>query len=289
MPASLVDLHLHSNHSDGSWSPKDLVEHAMKIGMTAIALTDHDTVSGIKDAIIAAGDSLEIIPGTELNCIWRAKDGRVHDLHVLGYFIDPHNLELNSVLAKQRSAREEHALALVKQFNEQGIEITMELVHQHAKNSPIGKIHLTQAIVTAGGAESVTEAYNKFFIRHEESNRTFPFLERKSMSPADAVRIIKLVGGIASFAHPAYSPIRQDDMLEMLDQLKAEGLDGLEVFHPSHSAEAVLHLTELARTHDLLATGGSDCHGPFGEHESMMGTVRLPEGTLERLKQRRYR
>ncbi len=274
----MFDLHLHSHHSDGTWSPYELVEHAVKIGMKTIALTDHDTVSGIDEAIVAAGGRLEIIPAIELNTIFCDDLGNSHDVHILGYFIDRENADLLSAITLQKQARAAHVLDCIKLVASAGVKITVESVQECAGQGAIGKAHLTEAIVRAGGAPDVTAAYEKFMVRGSKF-----YADRHSISPFAAVAAINAAGGVASIAHPG----KEDYVIPLIESLRQAGLGGIEAYHRVHSPNLVEQYVEMARRLNLVVTGGSDCHGPFEEYASLMGSIVMPEEILSGLSRRR--
>lgn len=289
--SSNADLHLHSNHSDGNWTPEEMVEHAIKCKMKVIALTDHDTVSGVPLAQETArkigirsgsgsketpsSSQLEIIPGVEINTLWHDDAGDAHDVHILGHFICIKNVDLLALLQRQREARVEQARGMVEKFASAGVPVTMDMVEELAGSSPIGKPHITKAIVSAGGVGDIFETYNTIF------KKTSPFyVKRKSASPVDAVKAIVTAGGVATIAHPGEGQHVQP----MICELKRAGLSGIEVYHRFHSEELIaLHL-RLAEELELIVTGGSDCHGSFQEHPSLMGTMHVPPDAVERLR-----
>lgn len=271
-----VDLHLHSTHSDGNWTPSQLVAHAIDIGMSVIALTDHDSVTGIDEALAAASGKLEVIPAVEINTVWTDNSGISQDVHILGYFIDRMNPVLLELLEKQISARIHHVEKLVAILVEDGMPISMDLIREFAGGSPIGKMHVTQAIVACKGARDVNEAYSKYYDRGSKY-----YCKRESVSPFDAIGAIHSAGGIASIAHPSYSA----DLTELIVDLTAHhGLDGIEAYHSAQKpADEETHL-KLARSLNLLVTGGSDCHGPWGEFTALLGTVPIPSSVYTDLK-----
>jgi len=271
------DFHLHTNHSDGSWSPQALVSHAAAIGMDVIAITDHDTVSGIaeaQEALQSQSKTVAIIPAVEINSIWNDGYGRVRDVHILGYYIDVNNAALHALFSRQRQARLEQVEEMIGKLQAGGIDVSMTLVQNLAGSSPIGKIHVTRAIVEAGGAGDVSEAYSKYYDRHSPF-----FTQRRSVSPEEAMQAIKDAGGIASIAHPGADSIA----IDLIEDLREKGLDGIEVYHRTHGADEIRTLSDLAARLGMLETGGSDCHGPFQEHQSLMGTITLPESVADRL------
>jgi len=274
-----ADFHLHTHHSDGTWSPADLVEHALKIKLTHIAITDHDTTAGIKEGIDAAAGRLEIIPGVEINTIRREPDGTHRDVHILGYFIDSANASLQRLLAEQRQARLEHIEKMVANLNASGHPITMEMIKNRAGIGPLGKMHITQAMVECGMAESLMEAYEKYVCKDS------PFyVRRESASPEEAIAAINGAAGFASIAHPGKSP----DMLAYILNLKAHGLAGVEAFHRMHSGSLMRQYVRFANRNGLIVTGGSDCHGPYKEYGSTAGSVSLPKDIIRKFLNSNY-
>ena len=276
----MIDLHLHTHHSDGTWSPAELVEHAVKIGMKHIAISDHDTVCGIDEGLAAARGRLEIIPAIELNTIYKDEAGASHDVHILGYFIDKDNQELAAAIAKQKAARADHGLDCIKLVTAAGVSITLEAVQECAGMGAIGKAHLTEAIVRAGGAPDLTAAYEKFMVRGSQF-----YADRKSISPYEAVAAIRAAGGIASIAHPG----KEKHVVPLIEALQQVGLSGVEAYHRVHSLPLLRQYLRFANKHKMLVTGGSDCHGPYQEFESMMGSISVPPEVLKDLRRAHLR
>lgn len=277
MSSMKVDLHLHSDYSDGNWSPAELVEHAVAIGLSTIALTDHDTTGGVQEAIGYAEERLEVIPGLEINTIWVDDAGERHDVHILGYFIDLENNQLQTLLANQRRARDQQVEELVERLSKNGMKISMAMIRDLASGSPIGKVHVTQAIVTAGGARDVTDAYMTYFKRDSQF-----YVPRRSCTPFQAVAAIAAAGGISSLAHPG----SESHMPHLIEELSQYGLNGIEVYHRMNDESSEQKYLRLAEQLGLLITGGSDDHGPFEEHASLMGTIEVPCEVVARLKER---
>lgn len=276
-----IDLHLHTHHSDGTWSPTALVTHAISIGMKHIAITDHDSIEGIEEAREAAHGKLEIIPGIEINTIYQHDSGKREDIHVLGYFIDPKSQALLEVLKRQQDARTRHVYDSIDAVAALGIAITADSVQKHAGIGSIGRAHITMAIVEAGGAADVNEAWEKFMTRNSPH-----YVPRNSVSPMDAIRAINAAGGIASIAHPGKG--KHIDALIM--QLREDaGLAAIEAHHRVHSNDLVTHFIELANKNDMLITGGSDCHGPFEDYAPTVGSIPVPLENLHRLRARHYK
>lgn len=268
-----ADFHLHTHHSDGTWSPQELVEHAIKIKLTHMAITDHDTTYGINEAVTAAQGRIEIIPGVEINTIRREPDGTHKDVHILGYFIDQANQKLQQLLARQRQARNDHVEKMVSNLRAAGHPLTMEMLKIKAGLGSIGKAHITQCMVECGMANDLMEAYEKFVCKES------PFyVRRESVSPQDAIEAINGAGGFASIAHPGKSP----EMLEYILKLKDEGLAGVEAFHRMHSVNLVRQYIRFANRNSLIVTGGSDCHGPYKEYKATAGSISLPKDIVRK-------
>jgi hypothetical protein len=274
----MLDLHLHTHHSDGTWSPEALVEHAVQIGMKHIAITDHDTVDGVAEASAVAGARLEVIPAVEINTVHKDESGNSHDIHILGYFIDTENKALESVLARQKAARAQHVLDSIALLASSGMAITLADVQACAGKGAVGKAHLSEAIVRAGGAADVSEAYQKYMMR------TSPFYApRKSVAPLEAVKAIRAAGGIPSIAHPG----KEAHVIPLIESLSQQGLMGIEAYHRVHTLPLLRQYLRYANRHNMLVTGGSDCHGPFEQYRSMMGTISVPPEVLTVLKKAR--
>lgn len=267
-----ADFHLHTHHSDGTWSPAELVEHAAKIKLTHIAITDHDTTAGIAEAMQAAAGRLEVIPGVEINTLRAVGDDNFQDVHILGYYIDSTNEDLQSLLLRQRNARMDHIENLVANLRRDGYPITMEHIRHRAGLGSVGKAHLTQALVDCGMAEDIMSGYEKFVGKQSPY-----YLRRKSAAPEEAIEAINRAGGFASIAHPGKSP----QMMEYILNLKSLGLRGVEAFHRMHSNNVVKQYILFANRNSLILTGGSDCHGPYGEYKSTAGCIALPKRVIE--------
>lgn len=275
-----VDLHLHTHYSDGNWSPRQVVEKAIDLKLKYIAITDHDTVSGLKEATQAAAGNLEVIPGIEINTVWAGSDGNREDVHILGYFIDPHSPDLLALLDRQQQARIKLVHDTISMLKPLGIHLTMSSVESFAGKGSLGRPHITQAIVAAGGAADVNQAYKKFM------TRTSPhYVNRASVPPQEAVEAITRSGGIASVAHPGKSAQIESIIL----QLKACGLKAVEAYHRRHSLALIKHYIKFAALNGLAITGGSDCHGPIGEFPPSIGSVLVPLDVVRNLQQLKVR
>jgi len=268
------DLHVHSHYSDGTWSPFALVRHAVRLHLKQLAITDHDTTAGIAEAVAAAGKEIEIIPAVEINTVHECA-GEREDIHILGYFVDQGNSGLQAVLAKQQQARQNHVLETIASLRKTGVDIDESSVQRFAGLGSIGRAHITEAIVEAGGAADLTAAYEKYM------KRSSPFyVPRKSVSPYEAIEAINRAGGISSIAHPG----KEAHIDNLILQLREHGLRAIEAFHRVHSLNRVRHYIRLAHRNNMLITGGSDCHGPYGEFAPTVGSISLPSEIMTKLR-----
>lgn len=273
-----VDLHLHTIHSDGSWLPADLVEKAIELKFSHIAVTDHDTTAGVDEARQAAAGRIEIITGIEINTVWTRPDGTGADVHVLGYFFDADNAALKDLLAKQQCARRAFVDDTIEMVKKTGITLTFDQVQSHVGRGSIGRPHIIRAIVDAGGAETVDEAWEKYM------SRSSPFyVERRSVKPHEAVAAITAAGGMTSIAHPH----KEVALQELIDELKPQGLQALEAYHRSHDLPDVKRLLQVASQNGLTVTGGSDCHGSYKGYPAAIGSVHVPLDVVRTLESRR--
>ena len=269
-----ADLHLHSTASDGVLKPAELVGKAKKLGFSAIALTDHDTVSGIAEAE-AAGEALgiEVIAGIELSAIDNRVQGEV-EVHILGYFIDPEHKKLLKVLKLINKSRTDRAVIMVKKLNEIGISIALDRVLTLAEGESLGRPHIARTMVEAGYISDVKEAFSKDYIGR--GGRAY--VERYKISPHDAIKLIIEAGGVPVLAHPGYLSDRTALTEYNIIPYIESGLKGIEVFYSQHTLQQVSYYREIALKYGLLVTGGSDYHG-----DGLFGMVKLPDQYVEAL------
>lgn len=271
----VADLHLHSTASDGSDAPADVVRRAKEAGFAAIALSDHDTMDGVPEALAEAERvGIECIPAVEYSC---RDDGQ--EIHMLGYGLDPADEALRVELARLRGGRFSRAKVMVEKLNDLGIKIEWERVQAIAGDENVGRPHVASAMVEAGYITSISEAFTDQYI----GNGGRAYVERVVVTPAEAIRQIKAAGGVAVLAHPGR--FRGDDPIgdDVIERYIAAGLQGIEVFYSKHTEAMVAHYRSLAERHGLVATGGSDDHGRYKD-EALLGQVRLPYAYVEALK-----
>jgi predicted metal-dependent phosphoesterase TrpH len=251
-----VDLHTHTIHSDGANTPEELIKKAKTAGIDVISITDHDNINGIKEAI-QFGKSLgvEVIPGVEIS----SEIGN-REIHILGYFFDIENQELEHYLNFFRIERVKRAGRIVNKLRSFGFNITLEDVLEKAKNSAVGRPHIAQVMLEKGIVSSYYEAFNKYI-----GNGSPAYEKKVHLSPQSAFRIISDAGGLSFIAHPGNL---QESLLKDLIE---SGVDGIEVIHPSHSPQQQRFYKGIVNSYFLLECGGSDYHGGKREDESNLG------------------
>ena len=264
--AGFVDLHMHSTASDGLLAPADLLAAASRAGLSAVALTDHDTLDGIS-AAQAAGASLgvRVVPGVELSAV--DQEGEVH---VLGLHLSE-VAEFERQLEVFRDTRRARAERIVQRLNVLGVPVTMDAVRREAGDGAMGRPHIARAVVAGGWARDTRDVFDRFLGWGRPA-----FVEKHRLSVAESIRLIHDAGGPAVLAHPGGSGTRK-----RIEALTALGLDGVEVLHPGHSADDVARLGALVEHFHLVPSGGSDWHGAT-EGPRTIGMMRVPPAWLER-------
>ncbi|MFM8753026.1 MAG: PHP domain-containing protein [Actinomycetota bacterium] len=254
----LIDLHTHSQASDGTDTPTQLIEKAINRRLDVIALTDHDTTRGWDEATSAllnhpSNSPLQLVHGAEISC----QDSEGISIHMLGLFFDPGFKPLMDVLEQTRENRVSRMERIIARLNEAGIEITIEDVHaQRTGDATLGRPHLADALVARGHVTSRDEAFAALL-----HNKSKFYINHYSPSPSDAINLIKQAGGVAVIAHPLASQRGRTIRMEVLDDLISAGLDGIEVRHRDHSEDEKSQLLRLAIEKELIVTGSSDYHG----------------------------
>ncbi len=275
--ADFVDLHLHTNHSDGADAPADVVRRAAELGIKALAITDHDAVSAIPEARAAcAAHGIGFLPGTEISALYNHIE-----VHVAGLGIDPANTVLCEGLAGQREARWTRAKRIVAKLQDCGLAIDFHQVAGPAGAGGIGRMHIAAALHEMGVVRTVQQAFDRYLNPHR------PAHVPKTMTPVEeAIGWIHAAGGLAFLAHPAIGA----NTWRRLDALLAYPFDGLEAYHIRHNATQQARLCQMAHARGLLVSGGSDCHGDIKREGPEMGKVRVPVACyaqiVERLAQR---
>ena len=251
-----IDLHMHTYFSDGQHSPEELILKVKEAGIDIIAVTDHDTVDGLTEAIEAGKKyGVEVIPGLEIS-----SDIRDREVHLLAYFFNPANKELEEYLKFFRAERIKRAVIIIQKLKELGLVIELEEVMELARNSAVGRPHIAKVLVKNGLVSNYFEAFSKYI------GNGCPAYERKvHVSPRSAFKIISDAGGLSFIAHPGHLP--DAIMVELIES----GLDGIEVVHPSHLPHQVKHYRGIVNEYFLLESGGSDFHGGERNDYSNLG------------------
>ena len=272
-----TDLHIHTYYSDGVFSPEKIIDTSVDVGLQAIAITDHDNVLAydvvkkyIKEKNLE--DKIEIIRGIEVNTLYKN-----YEVHILGYFMDPENSDFQAMLKAQQQARVKQTkeiLALLAK--KEGIKIKFDDVKKMvAEGGSIGRPHIAKAITNAGGTTTVMDAYAKYI--HDDSP---VYVQRKTVSPQDAVEIIYDAGGIPVIAHPHDLDIAET----LIKDLMNYGLRGIEAYHRKHSPACVEYFSSMAEELGLIVTGGSDFHTPnIMNGQIILGKHFVPEWVYDKL------
>ena len=273
---ALIDLHLHTNASDGVLPPAAVVRAAASIGLAAIALTDHDTLAGVPEAVAAGAVlNVRVVSGCEFSTAapWGG------EMHVLGYFLPVDDPVLGEFLTKCRADRIRRGREMVDGLRAWGIDVTYEELEEEANGAAIGRPHLARVLVKRGTVDSVEEAFQVWLGRGRPA-----YVEKRLPTFADVAEVVHRVGGLVSAAH-----LKDRGTRSSLTLLREHGLDAIETRHPGHSDDARNRLAALAGTLGLLCTGGSDWHGvPEGEgSHSMLGSEQVPAAWLDQLDHRR--
>ena len=249
----MIDLHTHTNFSDGTDSPAQLINKALAAGISVIGLTDHDSVSGWQEATAALRPGISLVPGAEISC--QTLDGI--SVHILGLLFDSQNVELMKTMEETRMNRHGRMAKIIARINEAGIDITMDdVLEQLADGATLGRPHLADALVKKGVVASRDEAFTQML-----HNKSKYYVSHYSPTPEVAIKLIKDAGGVSVIAHPMASHRGRTISSETFGSLIKAGLDGIEVDHRDHSPEEKNQLIELARDNNLVMTGASDYHG----------------------------
>ncbi len=264
-----IDLHIHTVYSDGTYTPTKVVKKAKELGLAAISITDHDSVSGVGEAI-RAGEKLgvEVVPGIEMS-----SDAGEDEIHILGYYLnwkDKIFLAQLQIFQKDRAKRNQR---LLKRLEDLGMKLDHQEIKNMAPRGVVSRLHIARLMVKNGYVSSIEEAFEEWLNAGKPAH-----IKRMKVSPFEVIQLILKVGGIPVFAHPYLS--KRDDLIP---EMVKRGLMGIEVYQSVHNEQAVTHYRKIAEEYHLLVTGGSDCHGE-GKGEILMGTVDVPASILEKLK-----
>lgn len=279
MDHPIVDLHVHSTASDGTVNPAELISLARAAGLSAIALTDHDTTAGVPEAAQAAERSgIELIPGIELSTTYGDKE-----IHVVGLFIDPKNELLSAKTKEFRDCRDRRNEKMVAALQQEGFPITMEQLEQENPDCVITRANIARFLFHHGYIKSVQEAFDKYI-----GDGCRCYVGRFKISPMEAAALIRQAGGVAILAHPLLYHMSSARLQQLIDDLKAAGLDGIEAIYSTYTPGEERLMKELASKNGLLISGGSDFHGsnkPSIRLGSGKGSLFVPYSVLSALRQ----
>ena len=276
-----IDLHVHSNASDGTLFPTQVVELAAKEGLKAIALTDHDTVAGIREAKEAAARTgVELVPGIEFSCVWKGTE-----IHILGLFVEIGDPAFTHAVQKLLAIRNERNEEMIRRFQADGIKVTLEGLQAGATGTVITRAHFARLLVEKGYAATLDTAFKKYL---QYGGRDC--IRKEQIDPEEVMDILVKNHAFPSLAHIMQYKLGWEENKKLLAYLKELGLKGLEVYHSSHNASQSIRLQDLAVRYGLLPTGGSDFHGgnkPDIQIGVGRGGLKLSYGLLEEIKKAR--
>lgn len=267
-----IDLHVHSNHSDGTCSPRELVQLALKLGLRAFALTDHDTTDGLEEAVKAAkGRNLEVIPGIEFSTTYENKD-----IHILGLGVNYRDAHFQQVLESFRQSRNVRNLEMIQLLRDQGIDITYEkILAEYPESTDVWtRAHFARYLLEHGYVKSRNEAFDRYV-----GDRASCYVPRPKISPFQVISLIHESGGYAVLAHPLLYGFSREKLDQLVYRCKEAGVDGIEAIYSRNRWSDESRMKQLARKYNLRITGGSDFHGenkPDIQMGTGMGNLKVP-------------
>lgn len=279
MEQRIIDLHVHSTASDGTFTPTELIAEAKRAGLSAMALTDHDTTSGVKEAMAAAEkENIELIPGIELSTDYNGKE-----VHIVGLYIDIENQELKEQTAAFRACRDNRNELIIEALQKEGFDITMEALKAENPDCVITRANIARFLFQHGMIKSVQEAFDKYI-----GDGCKCYINRFKVTPTDAVKLIKQAGGIAILAHPLLYHMSTVNLQKLIDELKEAGLDAIEAIYSTYTTGEEQLMKRIAKENGLLISGGSDFHGSNKPRIKLAvgyGHLYIPYSVLTDLKQ----
>lgn len=254
----IFDLHVHTNHSDGLLTPRQVIDLAIIKNLDGIAITDHDNVNGIEAAVQYSKikNKIHVIPGIEFGCIFSDEE-----VHILGYFIDYKSSKLKEITENLKNNRVKRGIEMVNKVNKLGMKIDLDEVQLMAEDNYIGRPHIARALVKYGYVSNIKEAFELYLNRGKEA-----YVERDTLKIDEVINLIHNLQGIAVLAHPGV--IKDHRIIEYCIDV---GIDGIEAIHSKHSSKDVKRLLDMAKSNRLVITGGSDCHGELIDGEYLLG------------------
>ena len=279
-----IDLHIHSTASDGTLTPSEIISMAHELGLGAIAITDHDTLAGAKEALgLTIPATIELVTGVEISAGPITPFDSVSSYHILGYFMRMDDPVLNQTLDELQQIRRQRNQKIIQRLNSMGIMITMEDIRKGVVSGEIGRPHIATALLEKNIVHSIDEAFDEFLGQGKPA-----YVDKQRLTCRKAIQVISDAGGVPVLAHPGLLNIDQESDLEtLIVALKKRGLKGVEVYYPEHSDQQIQQLLRIASSHDLLLTGGTDFHGDL-KPELKMGSgydgLHVPYGLFESLR-----
>lgn len=273
-----VDLHIHTSFSDGVFSPTQVVAYASQVGLSAISITDHDTVDGVQEAIDAGKKyGVEVIPGIELSA--ELDNITKTEMHILGYYINWKSKSFNEALAVFKKVRIQRAKDIFEKLKTLNINLQPEGLISDMGDKIIGRLHFAKALLEKKYVSSISEAFQKYLGLDKPA-----YVPKHYISPKDAISLIIKAGGIPVLAHPYYGHYSNKNIFKGLIN---DGLMGIEAWHNRHPQNIVKKFLGIAEDMNLIATGGSDCHGGYGNELPLMGKIKVPYSVVEALEEKK--
>lgn len=276
-----IDLHTHSAESDGTLTPQELMKHAQEVGLSAIALTDHDSIQGIAKARpVAESLGLELVPGIELSTDYNGKE-----VHILGYYIDEKNPEFLARLKDFVDGRDKRNEKMTELLRQEGFNLTLEGIYEEYPDSVITRAHFSRYLVEHGFVKDRETVFAKYL-----GDNCRCYVPREKITPFEAVKLIQMGGGLAFFAHPVLCHMNHDRLRSFIGDMKNAGLAGMEAIYSMNTPGDEANMKKLANEFDLLISGGSDFHGsnkPYIRLGSGKGNLYIPYDILARIKEYR--
>lgn len=273
----MIDLHMHSIFSDGTFTPEELIAHGKKIGLKAMALTDHDTTGGVPRFLAAAAaEGMKAITGVEVSA-----DPPSGTMHVLGYCVDVTDADFNRHLEWIRAGREERNTEILQKLNQLGMRITMEEVAAKAGGDIVARPHFSQVMIEKGYVKDKKEAFDRYLARGKPA-----YCERRRLGPEETIELIRRAKGVPTIAHPFSLKLSNVELRALLKTLADYGLLGLECYYTEHSGDMVKTYVKMAEEFGLIATGGSDFHGAVSPNTRMgtgFGNLSVPDDVVDRI------
>lgn len=261
----MIDMHIHTTFSDGTYTPSNVIDLAHKTGLKAIAITDHDTIDGIQFAKQKAKDlNIELIEGIEFSCGYNSIE-----IHILGYFLDITNKDFLSLLDSLKKTRDKRNKELIKKLQSIGIKLCLDDVASVCGGNLITKAHFAKALVEKGYAKTTQDAFNIYLGKNKPA-----YISRDLIDYKQAIKYIKNTGGKAVLAHPYIYKLSEKELETLIKNLKENNIDGIECYYPSNTTNQTNHLLNLAKKYNLKITAGSDFHGD-NRKEVTLGNIFL--------------